>query len=217
VTTCAIGKTDRRKAVASFAGTLVAVVGWGVSAPLAAAGSINLEWRPAAQTVWVGNPVNIALYAVSSEPTTLHFSSIQAIFRWDPRCLALLGRNDTGRPPLWMYGFIADPYGLNESAIPADGDGLYIATASLGESVGVTSAGTLLTTFLFRAVAPSSQTTVSIVPCGGSPVGESFIADEDGYRVTGVLGEVAVTVLPEPGTVCLIGVMLAARWHRRQD
>ncbi len=214
--TFGVGKADRRSVLTSCAGILAAAVGWNVCAPVVALGaSISLEWRPAAQSVSVGDSVNIALYAVSSEPTTLYLSSIQAVFRWDPSHLTLLGRDDTGRPPLWVYGFITDPYGLNESPVPADGDGLYVATASLGHSVGVTSAGTLLTTFLFRAIAPASQTLVSILPSGGRPAGESFVADDDGYRVTGALGEAAVTVVPEPGTLWLIGVVLMALGRRR--
>jgi hypothetical protein len=209
------GKAIGESRVSWFVVVLAIILGLGAPVPIAVGGYISLEWRPPTQTVSVGDPVNIALYAVSSEPTSLRFSSLQAIFNWDPSRLMLLGRDDTGRPSLWMYGFLADPYGLNEAAVPADGDGLYVAIASLGHSVTVTSTGTLLTTFLFKAVAPASQTTLSIVPSGGSPTGESFVTDEDGYRVTGGLGEATVTILPEPATLGLLAASVVA-WRRRR-
>ncbi len=168
-----------------------------------AAANINLEFRPADQTVSVGDTVSVGLYAVSDDKTDQFMASAQVIVAWEPAFLQLLGNDDTGAVALLASFFpINDPYNLNESVPPQDGDGIYVAFAPLGNPVAATPKGTLLTTFQFKAVAETFNTPVDILGFGGSPVGETIVFDATvpNLDVTGTLTgakvEVAATSSP---------------------
>jgi hypothetical protein len=182
---------------------------------LASEALINLEWRPAAQTVNVGDPVSIGLYAVCDPGATQLFRAADIVFAWDPVYLHLLGIDNTGAVPLLSSVLPAnDPYNLNgPTPPPTDGDGYYRAWASLGQPLTVTAAGSLLTTFKFTALAQTPQTVLSIPVSGGSPALDSRVlgSQEAGTIVTGTLGSAAVQILPEPGALGLLLVVLAVR------
>jgi len=103
---------------------------------------------------------------------------------------------------------------------PQDGDGYYRAFAYLGYPIEITTAGYLLTTFRFAAVAPTDATLVDIPPAGGDPPPlETVVWGGPGANtnVTGTLGEAWVTVLvPEPGGLGLIALAGGALWRRRR-
>ena len=167
-----------------------------------AAANINLEFRPAGQTVSVGDTVSVGLYAVSDDKTDQFMAAAQVILAWDPEFLQLLGNDDTGAVPLLSSSFPAnDPFNLNEQVPPQDGDGIYIAFAPLGNPVAATPSGTLLTTFLFKAVAETFSTPVDILEFGGNPVGETIVFDATvpNLDVTGSLTGATVHVA---GTSC---------------
>lgn len=155
---------------------------------------ISLEWRPVSQTVRVGDPAEIGLYAVTDEETQL-FRALDLVFAWDPEVLELDGLTDTGQ--LLSSGFPASgDGGLNEVVPPQDGDGYYRALAQLGDPIEVTPAGLLITTFEFRALATAASTLVEILPSGGSPLIETVVWGGPGANtnVTGTLGSAEVTV-----------------------
>lgn len=157
---------------------------------------INLEWRPTPQTVFVGDPVNIGLYAVVDEGQQ-SLRGIDMVFTWDPTYLGLLGLDQAGAVDLQSSEFPSnDPYNLNEVVPPQDGDGYYRAWANLGESVEVTPEGVLLTTFQFEALAVTPETLVVIEASGGDPfVLETKVigGSQPGMIVTGTLGDATVT------------------------
>ena len=78
----------------------------------------------------LGHPLRVGLYAVSDDdPNSIKsIASLDAIIMWDPSRLQLLGHINPGTPA-WVFSgfFIPDPYGLNESSPPQDGDGIYTA------------------------------------------------------------------------------------------
>jgi len=200
------------------AGVLLAVV-VAPSATLADEILINLEWRPASQMVWVGDMVNVGLYAVVDQGTQL-FRALDMVFTWEPDYLGLLGLDDTG--DLWSSGFPTyGDHGLNETDPPQDGDGYYRAFAQAGEPIEITTAGFLLTTFVFSAVAPTPETLVDIPPSGGTPPPlETTVWGGPGANtdVTGTLGDAWVQILiPEPATATLLAVaglmLLRRRFH----
>jgi hypothetical protein len=173
---------------------LTARVGWADEVP------INLEWRPATQTVYVGDTVEIGLYAVAAYDDQL-FRALDMVFTWDPDHLELLGVDDTGAVDLLYSGLPADdPYNLNETVPPEDGDGYYRAWANLGEPVVVTTAGVLLTTFQFTALSPACETVVDIPPSGGDPLLETTVWGGPGANtnVTGTLGDAEIEMLCMP-------------------
>ena len=165
-----------------------------------ALGLIDLEWRPAAQAVLVGETVNIGLYAVSDDgETNQSISAMDVILAWDPEFLELTGNVDDG-PYDWMVSVFPNDSGadgLNETW--ADGDALYIAYARGGEPAWATPAGLLVTTIQFTALAEAPETVLSIPEQAGYYT-ETVIYDGQipGLGVQGDLGSAVVTVLSEP-------------------
>ena len=94
-----------------------------------ARGNINLLWVPEAQTVNVGDTVQIGLLAVSDDDTDQAIGALQVILAWEPEHLTLTGELANGPYPWWMAGL--PPGGLNETW--ADGDAIYVALRAGGE------------------------------------------------------------------------------------
>lgn len=170
----------------------------GAALTLAGGARINLEWRPLEQTVGVGAPVRIGLYAVCNPGETQLFRAADVVFAWDPNCLQFLGIDNTGAVPLLSSTLPAnDPYHLNGPTVPpTDGDGYYLAWAHLGNPLIITDQGSLLTTFRFTALTPTPATLVTIPPFGGNPVLNTrvFGGQEAGQIVTGSLGTASVSI-----------------------
>ncbi len=165
----------------------------------AAGGAINLELRPPEQTAIVGDVVQIGLYAVSDSGTNQLLAAAQVIISWDPKHLQLLGITSQGAITLLSSSFPAnDPFDLNESVPPQDGDGIYVAFAPLGNRAAATPAGALLTTLRFEALATVPATTVTILEEAGSPPGETIVFDGTvrNLDVTGTLTGALVEIVP---------------------
>lgn len=159
---------------------------------------IDLEWRPMAQCTQVDDVVEIGLYAVSDDPEIDQLlSAMDVIFAWDPAYLELLGVEDPGYPNWIFSGFSDDPYGLNETIPPQDGDGMYTALGPLGVPIPATPGGTLVTTFQFRALQVVDETWVEILEEAGSPPGRTVVYDGTipGKDVTGELGDARLGVV----------------------
>jgi len=140
---------------------------WILLAAPALAGTINLEWRPMFQTVNVGDPVGVGLYAVSGTGVDEPFNSAQVIMTWDTSFLLLTGVDQTAavlQPPNDTSAFLpGDSFGFNESNPPADGDGIWFGFVSTGQTRDATVAGSLLTTIMFDALAETPGTPVSML------------------------------------------------------
>lgn len=174
-----------------------------------------------AQAAVVGDTVDIGLFVVSDGmPQTQTLAAAEVILGWDPGVLQLLGLNNTGAVPLLSSVFHAgDVSGLNEVSPPQDGDGLYSAFANFGQPVIATMQGVLLTTFQYRALAPTLGTLVDILPTAGNPPINTTVFDGvvPNLDVTGTLGSAAVTIIPEPGTLALLALgAVALRIRRRK-
>lgn len=128
-----------------------------VLTPAALANVISLEWRHTGDPVLVGDMVDVALYAVSNSGSDEDFNAAQIILTWEPAALRLIGVSHVGAafmPPNDTSAFIAgDSWGLNEASPPADGDGVWQGLVALGDLRYATADGTLLTTFVFEALA----------------------------------------------------------------
>lgn len=208
------GSSRHWAAVAS----ILLAMGFSVSPVVAA---IGLEFRPAGQTVNLGDTVGVGLYAVSDSSVDQLLSAADVIFGWDNAVLMLIGLDQTGAAPLLASFFPAgDPHGLNEAVPPADGDGLYTAWANLGSPVAATPAGTLLTTFLFSADALTPGTDLLILPSGGNPIGYTTVWDGTTANtpVTGTLQGAQITIVPEPASALLVvlGAVVLTGVRRRR-
>ncbi len=198
-----------------------AIVAATVGEPLR--GAINLELRPALQSACLCEPtVGVGLYAVSDDDGNQLLSAIDAILQWDPTKLDLLGVDATGGPPLLASGFPDDPFSLNESNPPQDGDGLYVAWANLGSTIAATPAGTLITTFMFFPVATTPGTPIDLLEAAGNPPGETIVYDGTvpNLDVTGKLAGAVIEILPccppDLDEDCTVGItdllILLAAW-----
>ncbi|MFH0980252.1 MAG: PEP-CTERM sorting domain-containing protein [Planctomycetota bacterium] len=184
--------------------------------------NINLEFRPASQTVAVSDTVGIGMYAVSDSPASQSFSAIDLILGWDPVFLQLLGVDLTGAVPLLFSGFPStDPYGLNEAVPPADGDGFYMAWAPFTGPVYATPAGVLVTTFQFAALGETPGTLADMLESAGSPLGYTTVWDGEieNHPVTGTLDSALVVIIPEPTSLALLAAasLVLLRGRRRSD
>ena len=74
----------------------VLALGTALAATPPAVAAINVELRPATQTVTVNDTVNIGLYVVSDDGTDQLMSAAQVLVTWQPTFLQLLGLDDTG-------------------------------------------------------------------------------------------------------------------------
>lgn len=176
-----------------------AVVLLTVVAARGAGAAIDLEMRPAAQSVTIGEVVEVGLYAVSDDASIQLLAAAQAIIAWEPARLQLLGLRSIGAVPLLSSSFPAgDVFGLNEIVPPQDGDGLYVAFAPLGSDVQATPAGALLVTFQFEALAPARATPVGFLDSAGDPPADTIVFDGTikNLDVTGTLTGAVVEILP---------------------
>ena len=183
-----------------------------VLATLPALAGINLEWRPLTQTVNVGEPVGVGLFAVSDTGQNEPFNSAQVIMTWENSFLQLTGVNQAGavlQPPSDSSGFPAgDSFGSNELNPPADGDGIWFGFVEVGQTRNATTAGSLLTTIMFTALANTPATPVTMLYSAqkpGRPMAYTKI-NQGTYNVLGTLsGPSIVTIgeLPPTGACCL--------------
>lgn len=193
----------------------------------ASAGLVDLEFRPAAQTVNVGDTVALGLYAVSTDNQPM--SAVDMVFNWDTSYLQFAGLTQVGADPNVASAFLpaGDPYGQNEAPTPADGDGLvsvFSAFPAPGSDspLRATAAGTLLTTLEFTALnlTPIAlPTLVDMILLGGAVDDPTRVFDgtsgNSNQIITGGLSGAEVTIVPEPGSVALFVLAGMSIWRRR--
>jgi hypothetical protein len=179
--------------------------------------AVSLEWRPAQQTVSVGDQVLIGLYAVTDAPQGQGMAALSAILQWDPLPMALSGVTNNG-PYRWLQsGFPNDSGldGLNNSWV--DGDAKYECLAQFSQPAYATPAGLLIATVRFDALMAGPDWVVSIPAALGQwSRSQVFASDIPNHDITGSLGHAVVTVVPEPFVLQLL-VALSPCLLRRPD
>jgi hypothetical protein len=188
------------------------------AAPSASA-AINLELRPSFQIANVGDTVSFGLYAVADGGVPQDLAAVQVVLGWNPTYLQMMSNSKAGAVTLLTSAFTSpDPYGLNESILPQDGNALYVGFAGLGAPVTATPAGVLLTTLRFEALMQVAFTPVDLHVSGGDPLGFTTVFDGavPNLSVTGSLSGGGVQIVPGPGALGTLGVGLAGVCLRRR-
>jgi hypothetical protein len=187
----------------------------------AAYANINLEWRPLEQTVNVGDPVGVGLYAVSDSTADQLFNSVQVILAWEPSYLQLIGVDQSGSIGLFTSAFTAgDSFGLNETNPPTDGDGMWFGFVSPGQTRPATPAGSLLTTIMFQALAETPSSLVDMldtVQNGEHPAAFTKVIQgtDDVVGTLSISASVEI-VVPEPSGLFLFGAVALTLANRRR-
>ncbi len=149
------------------------------------AGLVDLSLTPETSTADVSELVLIELVARTQEDPPATVAAIEAILDWDPAFLELVGIDDTNDAHPWLEsGFMTDPDGINDDL--TDGDALYTALSQLGTAADVPVAtGWVVTTFVFRALAPTDATIISLVDTFGDFGQTRVLGFEPGQDLTG--------------------------------
>jgi hypothetical protein len=182
-------------------------------------GNIDLTLRTGLPQYNVGDSVSIGVYAQANLGEAEGMLSFQMIFNWDITKLRLLSVSTVGGQPFTAVGFFHDAYGINEVSPPLDGSAILIGLGPLGSSIMAQPSGTLLTTMMFTALAPSAGTPLSILPSGGSPMGTTVVYGDAGpnVNVNGTHTGTSVTIIPAPITPAMIGLGFCFVGRRRRD
>jgi len=165
--------------------------------------NINIELRPPTTAVAPNAFVNIGLYLVSDNATTQYSIAADVVFSWDSTRLQFLGINNAGGAPVTLSDLPANST-LNETLPPADGDGFYQMLGQFGNPVAATPAGTLLTTFRFKALSTAcTGAAFAVLPSGGTPVRFTKVLDGivPNFVVTGTLGSATVFIDGAPPVI----------------
>lgn len=174
-----------------------------------ASAEVNLELRVDASAKWfVGDTIEIGLYAVSSSTTDQSVAGIDVILSWNPAVLELTGLNKKGSHP-WLASLFpndSDLGGLNApfndgDPIPGnDGDAFYLAGSQGASPATVTQEGLLVTILIFTAIGASESSTLIILPQlvtqNWTTTSRVITDNPPGKIITGTLGSVALTVFP---------------------
>jgi len=161
-----------------------------------ARGNINLVLRPAVFTVAPNANVNVGLYLVSDNASTQFSIAADVVFGWNNVQLQFLGIDNTGGAAV-LSSALPNDGNLNEVNPPQDGNGFYQMLGNFGSPVPATPAGTLLTTFRFKALSTScAGAGVSILPSGGAPLRVTKVLDGiiPNNNITGTLGSALVFI-----------------------
>jgi hypothetical protein len=131
---------------------------------------IDLSLEGPTGYVAVGETVNVRLRAKSDATESLvgqSFFAIDCILDWNPKDVELMGLTTTGSVPMMSSYFPspnADYTGINELAVPKDGDALYYAIANFGSPVSTAGLGAQVVTFRFKILRPFASTTIAMLP-----------------------------------------------------
>ncbi len=120
--------------------------------------------------VIVGQTIDVKLRATRVAKQSFigsSFIGIDCILDWNPKHFTLMGLANAGSVPLMASYFpspASDYTGINELAIPRDGDALYYAIAGFGSPVQVPTTGVQVTTFRMKVISPFTSSAINILP-----------------------------------------------------
>ncbi len=201
---CKSGKSCR------FLGEFCLILGAAVLMTNEGWASVTLSVRGATPVVSVGDTFDVHLWGEANDAPAVAFSAVQAILQWDSDALRLDGVDQTGAVGLFASSFpVGDAFGLNEAALPRDGNGLWVGLA-FPNTLDIVDRGTLLTTFQFTALEPTTAAVALLASAGSPPATTKVVGSVPNQDVLGSLGGPAtVRIIPEPVTAQFFAAALA--------
>jgi hypothetical protein len=167
---------------------------------------VNLSLEPITNTVNVGDSFSLELW-MRSDPTGQSNDGADVMLMWDPSYVRLDGLVEDGDYD-WMMAFFND-------AID-DGDAFFTLFAELGGASPQTDLHAVSLTF--TALAPTASSTSILIPeeieFNGNPW--FTVVAWEGEDITGELSGADITIVPEPATVCLLGLGALSLLRRRR-
>ena len=152
--------------------------------------AVNLELRPLAAQVLVGDTVDVGIYAVASGADET-FTGLEVILSWDKAHLELQEAIPGEPHPWFMFGLLSDSLldGLNDSLL--DGNARFQAVSFSDAPAWVE--GWLVATLRFSALSGTELTHIVIEPEFGK-FSRTQVLVPGGDDVTGTLGTADVTI-----------------------
>jgi hypothetical protein len=153
---------------------------------------VDLKFVPDNETVGIGDTLELNLWGDSRYSGQINIKSISLHLQWDPGCLEFSSYTDkidgiTGGGLLWW-----DAISLDQTSGTATIDGA-VMTGSVQTSVNIYALD-------FKALSATDLTPTSITING------TIVMNPNNYSIAGNLGSAAITIVPEPATMCLLGL-----------
>ncbi len=158
----------------------------------------DLMLAPQPRSITLGTTFDILLIATATRPdgAVQSIAAIDAVVRWDPLVMELVGVVDNGPYGWAQSGFPDDSAldGLNDTFL--DGDAKYTALAGLADPAMAPPSGLLVTTLRFVAHATDEATGIWLEPAWG-PYSRTqvFGGDAPNHIVTGDLCDAGIAVV----------------------
>lgn len=182
---------------------------------------INLQWRPANQTVVVGDLVDMGLFAVSDDGTDQPLGFVIVVLGWDPSPLELVGVLPELDEYSWLRSFFPDDRDLdainNDCSVDSfcdpftgalfnDGTAYYEAWRAFPPAAPpiATPAGSLVTTFRFKALRSGFANIRFIPQAGKTTITRVLSASDAAVEITGTLGpdaQIFIGTCTDPATI----------------
>ena len=199
------------KRVTQGLGAVVLLLGVASEANAQGDGIVDLRWSVPAGNIVEDDTFTVGLIARSGSLVSEPFSALEAIMKWDPTRISLLGIDGTQDSYEWLSSAFpaVDPQGLNATFL--DGDALYQALGQFSPSPlpVATTQGLRVTNFTFRALRPGVAQLDLPIEIGA--FGRTVVLDDmiPGLDILGTTspGSVNIVPIPEPATAILLLVL----------
>lgn len=194
----------------------------------AQAATLNLWLEPSNQTVNIGDTVTIDVFANSNESVPLVLSDAYLAISWDSSVLTNATPAFVAEPSPWASSYWAPGQPLNTDL--QDGDALRELLGELPDTQPVAPVGTMgdtvnrikVTSFQFTLTGPTP--TPAKVRLWGSLGDANTLFLKGDYQLgiwdtayqQGAYSEATINAVPEPGTLALLGLGMAAMAKRRR-
>lgn len=189
--------------------------------------SLNLWLEPATQSAVIGQTVTIDVYANSTGPGILDLSDAYLAIGWDPAVLTNATPSVVAEPAPWDTSYWAPGSSLNTNL--QDGDARRELLGDFAPNHPIAPQGVMrdavnrikVTSFLFTVDVATPSTSVKLWnSLGGETTnflkGNFQIGQWDLVFEDGAYSEAVITVVPEPATLAVTGLGLAAMLRRRR-
>lgn len=206
----------------------------GMAARPAQAGYVSLELFPfygmggPPASLSTGEEYWIDIWATAvPDSEVFPLTVFQAVFTWDPGVLALVdfstddADDSAGDVDFFHVGW-GGPLNENSPLPPSDGDGMFVLSAPLFDSVEVTSGGELIGSLIFQVVADAPSTRVDLLRNLGNGTTDVRALISPGFEQSvgpqpGAENLLSTAVIPEPGAALMLGLLGIAALRRHGD